>query len=79
VKIIFGYRVRDDGHWIDALFLGSRGMENIGRDIPWSREVCSRHLEEIQDGGLYIDRYTYGYQFEEGSHFIFKVGRSKDI
>jgi hypothetical protein len=33
-------------------FLGVRGMASIGRDLPWKREVCSRDIEEIQDGGL---------------------------
>ena len=49
---IFGYRVQYEGHWIDALFIGVRGMTGIERDLPWTREVCSRDLEEIQDGGL---------------------------
>jgi hypothetical protein len=46
------YRVQDEGHLLDALFLGVRGIADIGRDLPWSREVHSRDLEEIQDGEL---------------------------
>jgi hypothetical protein len=52
MKSRFGYLVRDEGHWFDALFLGVRGMVGIREDLPWSREVCSGDLEEIQDGGF---------------------------
>jgi hypothetical protein len=62
VKIIFGYRVQDEGYWLDALFPRVIGMKDISRGIPWSREVYNGDLEEIQYGGLYTNGYTYGYQ-----------------
>lgn len=46
-KNIFDCRVRNEGYWLDALLLGVRGMAEIGRNLPWSREVYSRDLEKI--------------------------------
>jgi hypothetical protein len=40
-------------------------MASINIDIPWTREVCSRDIENIQDGRIQIDGYAYGYQSEE--------------
>ena len=32
-------------------------------NLPWTREVCSRDLEEVQDDGLH--GHTYGIEHED--------------
>jgi len=45
VKRIFGYRVRYEGYWIDALFLGVKGMESkILKDIFLGQGKYTVHI-----------------------------------
>ena len=37
---------------VDALFYGHGCVEECGWNIPWTKEVCSRDLEEVQYDGL---------------------------
>ena len=33
-------------------------------DLPWTREVCSKDLEEVQDDGMQGYGHTYGIEPE---------------
>ena len=37
---------------VDALFSRHGGVAECGWNLPQTREVCSRDLEEVQDDGL---------------------------
>ena len=39
------------------------GVEEYRWNLPWTREVCSRDLEEVQDDGLH--HHTYGIEHED--------------
>ena len=43
------FRIRD-GHWLDALLFGTRGVVGAGTHIPWSREIYSYILSRFQMG-----------------------------
>ena len=36
----------------DALFFRHGGVVECRWNLPWTREVCNRYFEEIQDDGL---------------------------
>ena len=38
---------------VDALFCRHGGVEECRWNLPWTREVCSREPEEVQDDGLH--------------------------
>jgi hypothetical protein len=52
VKTGFDFKVRDEGHQLDAFLLGVGSVATVKKNIPWIGEVCIGHYEEIQDGGL---------------------------
>ena len=56
---------------VDALLSRHGGVEKCGWNLPWTREVCSRDPEEVQDDGLHD--HTYGIEPEaiEGCFIIF--------
>jgi hypothetical protein len=45
------------------------------RDFPWTREIHSGDLEEIQDSRLLANVYTHGYKLEENR--CFQAGGSR--
>ena len=45
---------------VDALFSKHGGVAECGWNLPWTREVCRRDLEEIWDDGLQGLNHTYG-------------------
>ena len=47
---------------VDALFSRHGGVAKCRWNIPWTREVCSRDPEEVQDDGLHDQ--TYGIEHE---------------
>ena len=47
---------------VDALFSRHGGVAECGWNLPWTREVCSRDPEEVQDDGLHD--HTYGTEHE---------------
>ena len=47
---------------VDALFSRHGGVAECRWNIPGTREVCSRDLEEVQDDGLHD--HTYGIEPE---------------
>lgn len=41
--------VRDEGSWLDTLLLGTRSMEKIGWDLPWSKgSVLLQSLRDLE-------------------------------
>ena len=44
---------------VDALFSRHGGVVECGWNIPRTREVCSRDLEDVQDDGLQGHDHTY--------------------
>ena len=50
----------NEGLRYDALFLRHGGVVEWKWNLPWTREVCSRDSEEIQDDGLQGHNHTYG-------------------
>ena len=49
---------------VDALFSRHGSVVECGWNIPWTRKVCSRDPEEIQDDGLQGHVHTYGIEPE---------------
>ena len=49
---------------VDALFSRHGGVEDCGQNLPRTREVCSRDLEEVQNDGLQVHDHTYGIKHE---------------
>ena len=47
---------------VDALFSRYGGVAECRWNLPWTREVCSRDPEEVQDDGLH--EHTYGIEPE---------------
>ena len=47
---------------VDALFPRYGGVEECRWNLPWTREVCNRDPEEVQDYGLHD--HTYGTKHE---------------
>ena len=47
---------------VDALFSRYGGVAECRWNLPWTREVCSRDPEEVQDYGLHD--HTYGTEHE---------------
>ena len=47
---------------VDALFSRYGGVEKRQWNLPWTRKVCSRDPEEVQDDGLHD--HTYGIKHE---------------
>ena len=47
---------------VDALFPRYGGVAECRWNLPWTREVCSRDPEEVQDYGLHD--HTYGTEHE---------------
>ena len=47
---------------VDALLSRYGGVAEYRWNIPWTKEVCSRDPEEIQDDGLH--EHTYGIEPE---------------
>ena len=45
---------------VDALFSRHGGVAECGWNLPRTREVCNRDLEEVQDDGLQGHDHTYG-------------------
>ena len=45
-------RVRDEGLGDDALLSRHGGVAECRWNLPWTKEVCSRDPEEVQDDGL---------------------------
>ena len=40
------------------------GVAECGWNLPWTREVCNRDLEEVWDDGLQGHSHTYGIKHE---------------
>ena len=40
------------------------GVAEYRWDLPWTREVCNRDPEEVQDDGLQGNGHTYGIEHE---------------
>ena len=57
-------QVRDEGLGYDALFSRHGGVVECGWNLPQTREVCSKYLEEIWDDGLQGLNHTYGIEPE---------------
>ena len=55
----------DERPWVDALLPRLIGLAERWVLLQWTREVCSRDLEEIQDGGLQAYGHTSSFQLEE--------------
>ena len=49
---------------VDALFSRHGGVAECRWNLPWTREVCSRDPEEVQDYGLQGHDHTYGIEPE---------------
>ena len=49
---------------VDALFSRHGGVAECIWNIPKTREVCSRDLEEVQDDGMQGHDHTYGIKHE---------------
>ena len=49
---------------VDALFSRHGGVTECGWNLPWTREVCNRDPEEVQDNGLQGYGHTYGIELE---------------
>ena len=49
---------------VDALFSRHGGVAEYRWNLPWTREVCSRDPEEVQDDGLQGRDQTYGIEPE---------------
>ena len=49
---------------VDALSSMHGGVVECGWNLPWTREVCSRDPEEVQDDGLQGHDHTYGIEHE---------------
>ena len=47
-----------------TIFSRHGGVTECGWNIPWTREVCNRDPEEVQDDGLEGDGHTYGIEPE---------------
>lgn len=47
------FEIRHEGHRPDALLFGIGGVAATRRDFPWTRQVCSGDLKEIQDEWLH--------------------------
>ena len=47
---------------VNALLSRYGGVEECRWNLPWTREVCSRDPEEVQDDGLHD--HTYGIEPE---------------
>ena len=45
----------------------------LGMEV-WTREVCSRDPEEVQDDGLYVHNHTYGIEPEATECCFIRVG-----
>ena len=50
----------------------------IGMEV-WTREVCSRDLEEVQDDGLQGHDHTYGIEHEAIEWCFVRDGLSYDV
>ena len=57
-KLDVEFEMKDLGY--DALFSRHGGVAEYGWNLPWTREVCSRDLEEVWDDGLQNYGHTYG-------------------
>ena len=47
---------------VDALLSRHGGVAEYRWNLPWTKEVCSRDPEEVQDDGLHD--HTYGIEHE---------------
>ena len=50
--------------FVDALFSRHGGVAYCRWNLPWTREVCNRDLEEVWDDGLQSYGHTYGIELE---------------
>ena len=57
-------QVLDEGLGYDELLSRYGGVAECGWNLPWTREICSRDLEEVQDDGLKGHGHTYGIECE---------------
>ena len=55
-----------------ALFSRHRGVAECKWNLPRTREVCSRDLEEVQDDGLQGHEHTLGIEPEATECFFIK-------
>ena len=60
-----GSRVRHEGIGVDALFPRIRSVAEVWGDLPWSRKICYKYSEEVQNAGLQTHVYTHDHQLEE--------------
>ena len=58
-------RIRHEGYGVDALFSMIGSVAEEWGDLPWSREICDRYSEEIQNAGLSTYGDTHHHQLEE--------------
>ena len=49
---------------VDALFSRHGAVAECGWNIPGTREVCNRDLEEVWDDGIQGHDHTYGIEHE---------------
>ena len=49
---------------VDALFFRHGGVAECRCNLPRTREVCNRYLEEVRDDGLQGHDHTYGIEPE---------------
>ena len=57
-------KVQDEGTGDDALLLRSGGVAKFRWCIPWSKKVCNRDSEEVQNDGLQGYCHTHGIKLE---------------